>query len=238
MLIGNDFPKIQFEFLGLDLVEPNTFIGDVFIFLFSVYALYKLNKLPVNSLFFVYWKWFFGVFGVSFLFGGFGHLFFNYFGVRGKYFSWYTSLIAVFLIEIAMLSIHSNQSLSQKLKRISFFKLIVAIGIETAVFMFADLSKNTSAGLIIPSVDSSLGLILTLGLLGYHYHKNISVSFQYFWMSTLVMLPNLFIQGFKINIHPWFDRNDFSHLLLLIGLILYLKALLSYHKDELSTSLN
>jgi hypothetical protein len=234
MLIGSDFPKIEFELLGFHLLEPNTFIGDVFIFMFSIYALYRLNKLPVKSIFFLYWKWFFVVFGISFICGGFGHLFFNYLGIRGKYFSWYTSLIAVFLIEIAMLSIHSNQSLSKKLKRISFFKLIVSIGIETAIFIFADLSKNPSEGLIIPSVDSFLGLSLTLGLLGFHYQKTVSKSFQYFWISILVMLPNLFIQGFKINIHPWFDRNDLSHLLLLIGLILYLKALLNYHKNDMT----
>lgn len=233
MLIGADFPKIQFEFIGFDLLEPNTFIGDIFILFFSIYALYRLNKLPSKSSFYVYWKLFFVVFGISFLCGGLGHLLFNYWGVRGKYFPWYTSLLAVFFIEIAMISKHSNNILSKKIKRISFFKLIVAIILETGIFIFVDLSKTPSKGLIIPSIDSFLGLGLTLGILGYHYQKTISKSFQYFWISTLIMFPNLFIQGFKINIHPWFDRNDLSHLLLLISLILYLKALLNYQKDEI-----
>jgi hypothetical protein len=36
-----------------------------------------------------------------------------------------------------------------------------------------------------------------------------------------VLLPNALVQGMKINLHPWFDRNDFSHVLLMIGVSIY-----------------
>jgi hypothetical protein len=41
------------------------------------------------------------------------------------------------------------------------------------------------------------------------------------WLAALTLLPNAFIQSQKINLNQWFDRNDFSHVLLLISLLLY-----------------
>jgi hypothetical protein len=46
-----------------------------------------------------------------------------------------------------------------------------------------------------------------------------------FWIAALVLLPNAFIQSQKINLHQWFDRNDFSHVLLLLSLLLYFNGI-------------
>jgi hypothetical protein len=44
----------------------------------------------------------------------------------------------------------------------------------------------------------------------------------------LTLLPNAFIQSQKLNLTPWFDRNDFGHVLLAISLFLYWKGIEAY----------
>jgi hypothetical protein len=66
--------------------------------------------------------------------------------------------------------------------------------------------------------------------MGYYYQKTISPSFKYLWISALVLIPTAIIQSKKINIHQWFDRNDVSHILLIVSLFLYYKAIKGYSK--------
>jgi hypothetical protein len=49
MIIGADFPKIEFSLFGLDLVEPNAFIGDTLILAVALFFAYKTHKyLQIN----------------------------------------------------------------------------------------------------------------------------------------------------------------------------------------------
>jgi hypothetical protein len=225
MIIGTDFPKIEFSLFGLDLVEPNAFIGDTLILAVALLFAYKTHKISVDQSFYKYWKWFFIVFGVSFFAGGLAHVFFNYWGVPGKHFSWYSGIFAVCLIEMAMISVFPLQNWVKNLQRIAVIKLVVVLIVQTIIINTIDLSVDPQKGLIIPTVNSVLGLGLALGFLSAYYQRKISSSFKYLWISTLVLIPNTAIQGMKINIHPWFDRNDFSHVLLITGLIFYMIAI-------------
>lgn len=234
MLIGKDYPKIEFEFLGLDLLEPNTFIGDVIIVILALYFAYKVNKISIKTPYFIYWKWFFIVFGTGFFIGGLAHLFFNYWGIPGKYTSWYSGIIASFLVEYAMISIHPIQKIKTILKKVIWIKLTLALVIETLIFIKLDLNTTPALGLIVPTVNSVIGLGLTLGILGYYYQKKIDSSFKYLWISTLILIPSALFQSLKINFHQWFDKNDVSHILLIIGLILYYISIRNYSKNLLS----
>jgi len=66
-----------------------------------------------------------------------------------------------------------------------------------------------------------LGMGFSLGYFAFIYEKRIHPAFRLFWISTFILMPSAIFQAFKINIHPWFDRNDFSHFLLIISIILY-----------------
>lgn len=231
MLIGEDFEKIKFEFLGLDLVEPNAFIGDTVILLVALYFAYKTAKLNRNTPFFTYWKWFYIVFGISFFAGGWGHLMYNYWGLPGKYFSWYTGIISAFCIEQAMISIYPKNEVKGLFKNISIVKMVLAFLGATAVFLFVDLYVDPQKGLLIPTLNSVLGLSIALGLFGVMYQKKVHPSFKFLWISALILIPSAIVQGMKINIHPWFDRNDISHILLITGLILYYQTLKEYAKS-------
>jgi hypothetical protein len=96
------------------------------------------------------------------------------------------------------------------------------------VFVFVDISQDPQKGLIVPTINTIIGLGLVVGTMGYYYQKTISPSFKYLWISTLVLIPTAIIQSKKINIHQWFDRNDVSHILLIVSLFLYYKAIKGY----------
>ena len=42
------------------------------------------------------------------------------------------------------------------------------------------------------------------------------------------MIPSGIFITYKINIHPWFDKNDFGHLILVLTMIFFYWAIKSY----------
>jgi len=88
-----------------------------------------------------------------------------------------------------------------------------------------DMTIDQSKGLIIPSVNSGIGLIFSLVFVGIRYQRLYHSGYQYLWMAAALLFPSSIILSQKINLHQWFDRNDFSHVLLLLSLILYFVAL-------------
>ncbi len=236
MLIGQDYEKVPFELFGLDLVEPNAIIGDTILFLSAIFLAIKVKKLGKNDHpFFRNWYFFFIVFGLSFLFGGIGHTFYNYFEVPGKYPGWYIGIFASFFIEQALISIYPNTDKIKTFKLISSIKLVLALIGATMVFLFVDLNENPSIGLRIPSLNTSIGMLLSMGLLGYYYMKQYTPGFKYHFISVFVLLPTAIFQSFKISFAPLFDRNDASHIFLLGSLILYFIGVKAFNK-HLSTN--
>lgn len=224
MLIGADFPKIEFELLGLELLEPNSFIGDTVLFIFSVYAANQVARIQKPSLFHKSWFLFFIVFGTSFLLGGFGHLLYNYWGIPGKTPSWFLGVIAVYFIERAMISLMEREALKRALNIVSKIKLTLALISVFIVLVLVDLEADYSKGMIVPTINSTIGLVGTLGVLAIALSKRIN-GMSPLILSVIILIPAAVIQGMKINLHPWFDKNDFSHVLLLIALFLYIKGI-------------
>lgn len=228
MLIGKDFEKVEFDLFGFHLVEPNALIGDTFLFLVSLFLAYRVIRLSVNNPFSFTWKWFFIIFGISFMAGGLGHSFYNYWGLEGKYASWFLGFFATFLIEWAMISIHPKTEFAKKFQRIFIVKLLLSILAETIILSLFDIHDDPSRGLMIPLVNSTIGLLFALGYLARVYEKTHAASFKYFWMSVLILIPTTIFQVLKINFHPLFDRNDATHVLLFFSLILYYQAVKGY----------
>ena len=238
MRIGSDFEKIKFDFFGFHLLEPNAFIGDVILFLIALFLASKIGKYKSGSDFSINFRNFLILYSLSFFMGGLGHLLFNYWAIPGKYASWFGVFFVAFFVEKAMISLHPNQKTQGLLNKISMFKFISMILLEILLLIYVDISNDPSIGLVFPAINSTIGLGFSLGVLGFYYHKKIHESFKYLWMSTLVALPSLLFQGLKINIHPWFDRNDFSHLLLVISLLFYWKFIDAYYRKAISLVIN
>lgn len=230
MRLGEDFDKIEFQAFGMDLLEPNAFIGDTIIAIASFFFAFSIYQFKREEPFFKYWKLFFIVFGLSFLTGGLGHLFFNQWDIPGKYPSWFLSLFAPFFIERAMLSLMENKQLSKTLSLVSTIKLVLATLGTIAVIYLVDLTPDPSVGIRVVTIHSTIGLVFALGYLGFKYSKKIAESFKYFWISVIIMIPSVFIQALKINIDQWFDRNDLCHSLLLVGIFLYFFGVRGYYR--------
>jgi Mn2+/Fe2+ NRAMP family transporter len=230
MRIGEDYPKIEWEIFGMELLEPNALIGDTilatiaFVFFYRSRKFYRENRNDYN----LYWSYFFLVFGIGFFIGGLGHVFYNYFGVSGKFSGWYLGIFSTLSIELAM----ASQLLLKKslLKKSIITKAIIALIALSLIIIFADISKNPNRGMIVPTINSLIGLLFALGVLGYKYTKIKSPYFKYLYWSVIILLPSVAFQGLKINISPWLDRNDLSHILLLFALFLYYKSLKKVQK--------
>ena len=237
MLIGKDFDKIKFDFFGLHLLEPNAFIGDAVILFVALYFAFQITKIKRVTPFLTNWKWFYIVFGIGFFLGGIGHTFYNYLGLSGKYPSWYSGILSTLFVEQAMFSLLNNKWKNIGIK-ISYLKAVLACFIATFVFATVNLEDDVSKGLIIPTLNSVIGLGISLGFLGYRFSKSIHPSFKWLWISALILIPSALIQAMKINIAPWFDRNDLSHILLIIGMFCYFITIKNYsnqlHAEKLT----
>jgi hypothetical protein len=228
MLIGQDFEKISFDLFGYTFLEPNAFIGDVIIFIVAVYYAVRINKLSHHGAFCKNWYWFYVIFGTGFLIGGFSHLLYNSWGVSGKYLPWISGIISAFFLEQAMISIYPKKTTKNIYKKLSSYKLIFVLVAAVYTYATVDLSLDNKKGLMIPTANSVVGLGFGLIALGTYYYNKLDKNFRYFWISGLLLFPSAVFQALKINLHPWMDRNDVSHILLVLSLILYFKGIEGY----------
>ena len=229
MLIGDDFDKIEFTLLGLNLVEPNSIIGDSLLAVMAFIMAFKTKKFKDTSKFFWNWYLFFLTFGVTFIFGGLGHTFYPYWGIIGKYPGWLGSIVSIYFIEKAFISLLSGNTPFFNYQKLALGKLVLVLIIEIFVFILFDLNQDPQKGLLIPALNTAIGSIICLGILGWKFQKHITDSFKFFWMVPISMIPAAIVQSYKISLYPWLDRNDLSHLFLLVSLFLYWYGIKGYY---------
>jgi hypothetical protein len=66
----------------------------------------------------------------------------------------------------------------------------------------------------------------------------INENFKFFWIGVLVLVPTSLLQIFKINPHQYFDRNDLSHIILILSLILFYQGIKKLSKIDFAKSLD
>ncbi|MFT4600362.1 MAG: hypothetical protein ACI857_000536 [Arenicella sp.] len=235
-LIFADFDKIHFSLFGLDLLEPMALVTDSILGIISVYFGFKLKKMTSSAHpFYTYWMWFFFVFGVGAFYGGLAHIFFNYWGVVGKFGTWIAGPISIYCIEQAMIAAHPNRKTVKLLKGISFWKLVIVFAIWTAIVTMGPIHEKPAIGFLPIAINTIVGVVISAGLLGrYYYKKGLSLNYKYFVLGVVVMLPSAFIFLMKINLHPWFDKNDLSHVLLLAGIVYLYTGCRRLYKEGLN----
>lgn len=230
MLIGTDFDKVTFEILGLQLLEPNALIGDTVLGIVSLYLAYRVHNIESPQLFFNYWKWFFILFGVGVLTGGLGHACYNYWGVTGKYFSWFASIVSIYMLEHALVQLDNKPHRASLLRWISKLKLIFCLIAEFYILSTANLESDPHFGLLVPSLTTTFAILVYCGYLGGVFTLRIHKSFGYLTLSVLAMTPAAIVQAMRLSLQPLFDRNDISHVCLLIMLFFYWKTISGYRK--------
>jgi hypothetical protein len=195
--------KIAFELFGLQLLEPMAMVTNWMMAIFSIYAFLKLKPTSLKTDVY-YWKKFFFWFAIAAFFGGIGHLFFNYFGIHGKFPNWITAIIAGYYAAMAVVINSSSVENMKKHKVFVLVKggllLILAIYFEKFVFIAA---------------DAILTYIIYCGFISNAYVKQGLFEMKYMVYGVLVCLPSVFIFFFKLNPHRWLNKDDLSHLLML-----------------------
>lgn len=217
-MIGLDFPKIEFQMFGLELLEPMAIITDTIMGGLSIYFGIRVLNFKKSIPFYKFWALFFLVFGIGSILGGIGHTFYNQFGLVGKVPSWLCGPISIYFGERAMISMHWKNDSKKQLVKWFNIKLIVVYIIFLYLLFFVR-NDNPNLPFLPIAINTILGLTATVGVLGFKYMEKISVKFKFFWLGILIMLPSAFIFLFKINVHQWFDKNDFSHILITIGMV-------------------
>ena len=233
-MIGADFEKIQFEMFGLQLMEPMGFITDCIIGILAFVFAFIVARYKSVHPFYQYWMWFFIFLGFSSTGGGFAHLFYNYWGIPGKIAPWTLAVFSVYCGEQGMISVYPNDKTLSRLKIISFWKAIFVMVAFILVLTLVDLSEKPELAFLPVALNTIIGLFLATGVLGYiYYKKGLSPLYKYFYFAVLIMLPSSFVFLLKINLHPWFDKNDLSHVLIALGATFYFVGVKSIYKNGL-----
>lgn len=221
MLIGKDFDKIQIDIFGLTITEPNGFLTDALMAVVSLILAYLVYRKKLSTPFLKYWFLFFLIYGISAFSGGLGHAFYLYWGVAGKFFNWITGIYAIYILELAMIKLVQPIEKRKLYEKLSLYKVILVLIVFTYVCFTQPISINPSLAFLPIAFNTIFGVILTIGFLGYRFSKMYDINYKYFYYGVLIMIPSAAIFLGKINPHPWFDKNDLSHILLTIGIVYF-----------------
>jgi len=220
-MIGVDFPKIEFELFGMQLLEPMALITDSILGVLGVFLAYKISKIKSPLLFYKYWKLFFLLFGIGAFAGGLGHAFYNQWSFYGKIPSWLFGPISIYFAEKAMISSHWDKNKKKIFNKISDSKLILVYIAWVLILFFGNEHKISTQPFLPVAINTILGLLTFVGYLGFKYTEKFSVKFKFFWLGVLILIPTAFIFLLKINVHQWFDKNDMSHILMMVALVYF-----------------
>ena len=237
MIIGSDFEKMSVKWGDLIILEPNTFLTDTMMALICFYLAIKVWKSQSKNPFVNWFLAFFIMLGFSTFTGGLGHAFYYYWGTPGKLMGWYSAVLSVFFIERAMISYVYNEKLQKLYRAFSILKMISIYAILTLLCLTKNVMDNPDIGFLPVAINTIVGTLLSAGILGYVFYRKHEAPFHYFTMGVVAMLPAAFIFLMKINLHPWFDKNDVSHILLSVGNVFFYVGICKV-SSELNTKFN
>ncbi len=160
----------------------------------------KKNTNHTNFTLFFLWM------SISTFLGLLGHLFFKYFGFFGKFPSWICISITAYFFSLAILEMNQMQLNKWKIGLLSKGLLFLVLAILFMKFNFVALD----------AVVSYMILSTFLGIKLMHQQKN-----PHLLLGTLCILPTLFIYSLKINLHRYFNKDDFSHFFIWLSLFFY-----------------
>lgn len=208
---------IKFSLFGLELQEPMAIVTNGMIAFFCVFAFIQLKDWNDTANF--YWKRFFLFFGISTFFGMFGHGLFHYFGIYGKIPSWLFGCISNAMAGLGMFHF-DNYSKKSK------------IGVYLVVFksLFLFLLALFTFKFVFVAIDAIITYIVYTGFYAQKIVKRGAEELKWMTFGVVLMLPAAFVFLFKINIHLWLNKDDLSHLLILLGIIFFYSTLQRWGK--------
>ncbi len=177
--------------------------GLISIISFYFYFLLKKRQFHASRSFQTFFFWM----GSATFFGVIGHVFFYYLGVFGKYPSWLSTIITAYYFCISVLEVTKNAYLSNWKKGL-LIKGMVLLCLSYYIKSFTYIA-----------IDSVFSFVLIGTYFGLKFKKK--TNNYYLLVGSMLIYPTIFIFGLKLTIHPLFNKDDFSHLFILISLFFY-----------------
>ena len=210
--------KIEFEIWGLQLLEPMALSLNL-VMSFQSFRYYQKIKYTFASPFSIYFGKFFLLASISTFFAAWSHLFYNYIGMVGKIPGFATTIIAISMLEYAM-AIYLYPKGNAILKSIIYILMTGTFGLLIFELTFLWVAIHTAIGIIF-----FLGIPFSLRII-----KGNDQAGFFFWgfISMLMTLP---VELLRLNLHPWFQHQDISHLFMISALYFFSKGV---HQTELT----
>lgn len=217
---------------GIRIDEPITTLTDVLVALVCFVAFYRLKKVQVKGRLYLLLRGYFLCMGIATFIGGIiGHGFLYAFSPAWKFPGWATSMIAINLIERAMIT-YSKPLLQPRWVRFySWFNILELVVFAALAF--------TTLDFIFVQIHSAYGLMLfVLGFSIFNQRKRRSKAGSGYFIGAVavaVLASFFFMSG--IGISRWFNNVDISHICLAISAALFYlgaKAMLQEHAREFS----
>jgi hypothetical protein len=200
---------LPFELFGLCLQEPMALITNWLIALTSFTLFFRIQR-PLSS-FSKHWRLFYLYFGISTFFGGLGHVLFNYFGIPGKFPCWIFGGLSAFHAAKAMISVNM---LTKNLQ------LIITLFLWVKLFALTSLALYFGSFLFV-MIDAVITYLFFCMGFGFYYWSIGYSNFKYTVYAIIILLPSIFIFTLKLNPHIWFNKDDLSHILMVITIIFF-----------------
>ena len=197
--------KIEFEFWGLQLLEPMALVLNL-IMSFQSFRYYQKISNSLASPFSVYFGKFFFFISISAFFAAWSHLFYNYLGMYGKIPGFTTNIIAISMLEYAMVTYFYPKG-HVLLKSIIGLLMMSAFGLLIFKLNFLWVAIHTGIGVIL-----FLGVPITFRIL-----KRADQARFFFWgfISMLMTLP---VELLELNLNSWFQHQDISHVFMICSI--------------------
>lgn len=196
---------------GLQLLEPMALILNL-VMSFQSFLYYQKIRASFASPFSAYFSKFFLFISISTFFAAWSHLFYNYLGLVGKIPGWATSIISISMLEYAMV-IYLYPKGNILLKSIIALLMASAFGLLIFELKFLWVAIHTA-----------LGLVLFLGMpFSFRIIKGEEKASFFFWgfISMLMTLP---VELIRLNLHPWFQHHEISHVFMICALYCFSKG--------------
>ena len=216
----NHMEIIHFSAFGLNLQEPMALVFNWLMSLICFIAFFSLRNN--NSKEIKFWKLFFLIFGISTFFGGFGHLFFQYFGLYGKFPHWIGGIISAYFAGRAMLCRLENLKLKMNLNLILIIKAIVFLGLALGLKNF-----------IFVAIDAIVTYLFYCGIIGFTLCKKGVSAMMFIVIGVLICIPAAFVYILKINPSIWFNTDDLSHVFMVACVFFFFLGVKNLAKEPI-----
>ncbi len=219
-----EFEVIHYDFLGLHLQEP---IALLYNWLVAILCLFWFLKLkPVNESV-INWRYFFLVFSITSLFAGLAHSLYYYTGIYGKMPHWIGGIIAGYFAGKGMVALMVKSKASRYLTLFLNFKMLLNSILAISLVSFLFVILDSALTYIIYCIGISISLI-----------KKGEKHLKLFIYGVVISFMGAMSFLFKIDISLYFNREDFSHIFILISLFFFYFAVRKIEEKAISMEQN